>query len=87
MIKPIGKRLLVKRDAVEEKTKSGLFLPDSSNKEVKSTAKVMAVSDSLDNDIKVGDTVYIGRYTGDKIVADGEELIIIEEKDILAVIK
>jgi chaperonin GroES len=83
-IKPIGERLLVKREAVETKSSGGIILTEASQErpnqgEVKALGKV--------EDIEIGDTVVFGRYSGgDTLEVDGEELLILELKDIKAVI-
>ena len=83
-IKPIGERVLVKREEIEEKSSGGIILTEASQEkpnqgEVKALGKV--------EDIEIGDTVVFGRYSsGDTLEVDGEELLILELKDIKAVI-
>ncbi len=93
-IKPLGQRVLVKREEAESKTAGGLYLPDSA-KEKPQQAVVQAIgTGGRDKDgkeipfhVAPGDRILITKYGGTEIVIDGETLIIINESDILAVIK
>ncbi|MDD5281668.1 MAG: co-chaperone GroES [Candidatus Omnitrophica bacterium] len=94
-IKPLGDRIVVKPLEAENKTKGGIVLPDTA-KEKPQEAKVVAVGKGkiLDNgslqapEVKVGDKVLYGKYTGNEITTkEGEELLILREEDILAIIK
>jgi len=94
-IKPLGDRIVVKPLEVENKTKGGIVLPDTA-KEKPQEAKVVAVGKGkvLDNgtvqapEVKVGDKVLYGKYSGNEITTkEGEELLILREEDILAIIK
>jgi chaperonin GroES len=83
-IRPIGERLLVKREETEEKSAGGILLTHAHQEkpnqgEVKALGKI--------EDIEIGDTVVFGKYSGtDTLEVDGEELLILELKDIKAVI-
>jgi len=94
-IKPLGDRIVVKPLEAENKTKGGIVLPDTA-KEKPQEAKVVAVGKGkvLENgsvqapEVKVGDKVLYGKYSGNEITTkDGEELLILREEDILAIIK
>jgi len=94
-IKPLGDRIVVKPLAAEEKTKGGIVIPDSA-KEKPQEGKIVAVgkgkvleSGSVQApEVKVGDKVLYGKYSGNEITTkDGEELLIMREEDILAIIK
>ncbi len=94
-IKPLGDRVVVKPLEAESKTKGGIVLPDTA-KEKPQEGKVVAVGKGkvLDNgstqapEVKVGDKVLYGKYSGNEITTkDGEELLIMREEDILAIIK
>jgi len=94
-IKPLGDRVVVKALEAETKTKGGIVLPDSV-KEKPQEGKVVAVGKGkvLDNgtvqtpEVKVGDKVLYGKYSGNEITTkEGEELLIMREDDILAIIK
>jgi chaperonin GroES len=93
-IRPLHDKIVAKRLAEEEKTAGGLFIPDTA-KEKPLEAQVIAVGSGkqLDDgshralEVKVGDKVLIGKYSGSEIKIDGEEHIILGEDDILAVIE
>lgn len=92
--KPLQDRIVVKRLASEEKTASGIIIPDNA-KERPMEAKVVAVGAGkvLDDgtrrkpEVETGDTVIFGKYSGTEVKIDGEEHLILKEDDILAVIK
>jgi chaperonin GroES len=91
-IRPLGDRIVVKRLQQEEKTKGGIIIPDSA-KEKPLEALVVAVGSGkvLKNgktrklDVKEGDRVLIGKYSGNEVKLDGVEHVIINEDDVLAV--
>ncbi len=90
-LQPMGDRLVVKPIQSEEKTKSGIYLPDTA-KEKPQEGKVIAVGPGrvtdegkrIVPDVEVGDIVIYTKYGGSEIKIDGEELIIMRESDILA---
>lgn len=91
-IKPLADRVLIKQlDASEEKVGS-LFIPDSA-KEKPQEGKVEAVGPGRTEDgktipleVKVGDRVLYGKYTGTEVKHDGQEMLIVRESDILAIV-
>jgi len=93
-IRPLQDRVLVKRIAEEEKTKGGIIIPDTA-KEKPQEGKVIAVGKGKANDegkiiplqVKVGDKILFGKYSGSEIKLDGEEHLIMREEDILGVIE
>ena len=93
-MRPLHDRILVKRVEEETKTKGGIIIPDTA-KEKPQEAKVVAVgSGRLTDDgkvvaleVKKGDRVLFGKYSGSEVQIDGEEHLIIREEDILAVIE
>lgn len=94
-IQPLADRIIVKSLEAEEKTKGGIVLPDTA-KEKPQEGKIVAVGKGkvLDNgqvqapEVKVGDRVLYGKYSGTEITtSDGEELLIMKEEDILAIVK
>jgi len=94
-IKPLGDRIVVKPLEAENKSKGGILLPDTA-KEKPQEAKVVAVGKGkvLENgtiqtpEVKVGDKVLFGKYSGNEITTkEGEDLLILREEDILAIIK
>lgn len=91
-IKPIGDRVVVQPEAAEEKTSSGLFIPDTA-KEKPQRGKVLFVGPGsvqdgkrVDMTVKAGDSVLYGKYSGTEITLDGEDVLIMRENDILGVI-
>ncbi len=92
-LRPLGNRVVIKALPKEEVTKSGIVLPDTV-KEKPQEGRILAVGSGtrLDNgdiaplDVKVGDRVLFAKYAGTEFKLDSEELIILSEKDILAVI-
>ena len=93
-VKPLGDRILVKPLAAEEKTASGIVLPDTA-KEKPQQGEVLAVGSGkllengqkVDLEVKVGDKVIYSKYAGNEIKIDGEECMIMNERDILAVVE
>jgi len=93
-IKPLGDRVLIKALEREEKTKSGIVLPDTA-KEKPQEGKVLAVGSgkTLDNgtkvalEVQVGQKVIFSKYAGTEVKLDGEELMILNERDILAIVE
>jgi len=87
-IQPLGERVVVKPAPAEEKTASGIIIPDTA-KEKPQNGTVMAVpAEDKENPItvKVGDQVLYGKYAGTEITIDGEDYLIMNESDILAVV-
>jgi chaperonin GroES len=92
-IRPLQDRVLVKRLAEEEKTKGGIIIPDTA-KEKPQQGKVVAVGKGKVNedgkvtplDVKPGDKILFGKYSGTEIKIEGEEHLIMREEDILGVI-
>jgi|TARA_B100000530_G_scaffold299963_1_gene220460 chaperonin GroES len=92
-LQPLSDRVVVKPQEAEEKTASGIILPDTA-KEKPQVGKVVAVgkgkmSDSgnlIKMDIKVNDKVLYGKYSGTEISFEGDDLLIMRESDILAVL-
>lgn len=91
-LKPLGDRVVIKKVEVEEKTKSGIVLPNSA-KEQPQMAEVLAVGGDILNDekrkdeIKVGDKVIFSKFAGTEIKIDGEDLTVLKLSEILAVVE
>jgi len=93
-IRPLQDRVIVKRIEEEEKTKGGIIIPDSA-KEKPQEGKVIAVGKGklMDDgkviplDVKVGDRILFGKYSGTEVKIDGEEHLIMREEDILGIIE
>lgn len=92
-IKPLGEKVLIRRLEAEETTRGGIVLPDSA-KEKPQKGKILAVGDGklLDDgsrakfQVKVGDTVLFSSYGGTEIKVDGEELMLMDESEVLAIL-
>ena len=92
MLKPLQDRVVIKMMESEETTKSGIIL-SASSKEKPQIAEVIAVGPGLKQDgkviepeVKKGDKVVVSKYSGTEVKYEGEELIIVRESDILAVV-
>ncbi len=93
-IRPLHDRILAKRLAEEEKTAGGLFIPDTA-KEKPLEAMVVAVGNGkvLEDgsvrklEVKAGDKILIGKYSGSEVKLNGDEHIILREDDVLAVLE
>ena len=93
MMKPLGDRVIIRLLEKEEKTKSGIFLPDTA-KEKPSEGEVVAVGAGrvYDNgqrvapEVAVGDKVMFSKYAGTEVKIDGVDHLVISERDILAII-
>ena len=93
-VRPLGDKILVQRLQAEDKTASGIFLPESA-KEKPQQAKVVAVGDGkvLDSgerapfQVKKGDTIILSKWGGTEIKVDGEDFLVMSEDDVLAVVE
>jgi chaperonin GroES len=94
-LQPLDDRIVVRPNEAEEKTASGLVIPDTA-KEKPQQGEVLAVgpgrrSDTTGEliplDIKVGDTVLYSKYGGTEVTADGEDLLVLNSRDVLAKVK
>ena len=93
-IRPLQDRVIVKRLEEEEKTKGGIIIPDTA-KEKPQEGKVVAVGKGkltedgklIPLDVKAGDKILFGKYSGTEIKVEGEELLIMREEDILGIIE
>ncbi len=87
-IRPLAARVVVRPAAAEEKTASGIFIPDSA-KEKQLKGEVVAVGPGTKDEameVAVGDIVLYGKYAGTELDVDGENVLIMNQSDILAVI-
>jgi chaperonin GroES len=93
-IRPLHDRLIVKREAEERKSPGGIVIPDTAT-EKPLFGKVLAVGKGklLDNgqlrapDIKVGDKILFGKYSGTEVKVNGDELVVMREEDVMAVVE
>lgn len=91
--KPLGDRVAVKPEPADEKTESGLYIPDSA-KEKPQRGTVVAIGagrvengERIEMTVKEGDAVLYGKYAGTEITLDGEDLLIMKESDLLGLIE
>ena len=92
-LNPLSDRVVVRPQAAEEKTASGIILPDTA-KEKPQIGEVVSVGPGKANDagnivkmsVKTGDTVLYGKYSGTEIAFEGNDLLIMRESDILAIL-
>ena len=93
MLKPLADHVVVEIVTKEEKTASGIYLPDTASKEKPQTGKVVAVGKVTDHgtrvapEVKAGDEVVFAKYSGTEVKLDGKEYLILSERDILAVVE
>ena len=93
-LRPLHDRVVVRRVKEEEKTKGGIIIPDTA-KEKPQEGEIVAVGNGAigdDNervalDVKVGDRVLFGKWSGTEVTVDGEELLIMKESDIMGVLE
>ena len=93
-LRPLNDKIIVKPLQAEEKTKSGIIIPDSA-KEKPQQGKVVAVGNGkvkddggrIALDVKAGDLILFGKYTSQEVKLDGEEYLIMREDEVLAVIE
>ena len=91
--RPLHDRVLVRRIEAEEKTAGGIIIPDNA-KEKPSEGEIVAVGegtrdddgDRIPLDVKVGDRVLFGKWSGTEVKVDGEDLIIMKESDIMGIL-
>ncbi|MBB4194150.1 chaperonin GroES [Rhizobium aethiopicum] len=92
--RPLHDRILVRRVDSEEKTKGGIIIPDTA-KEKPQEGEVIAVGSGARNDagqiqpldVKVGDRILFGKWSGTEIKIDGEDLLIMKESDVMGIIE
>jgi chaperonin GroES len=87
-VKPLHDRVIVRAAAAEEKTAGGIIIPDTAQEKPQRGVVVAAGNGKVDEPmtVKIGDTVLYGKYAGTEITIEGEELLIMRESDILAII-
>ena len=92
-MRPLHDRVVVKRIEGEERTKGGIIIPDTA-KEKPQEGRVVAVGPGrsedgkvIKPDVKAGDRILFGKYSGTEVVLDGEEHVIMREEDILGIIE
>lgn len=94
-IQPLGNRILVQAEELEDKTPGGLLIPPSANDDKRpATGKVVKLGKGKDKDgkavsfeVKIGDNIYFKKYSPEEIIAGGEEYLLLDADDVLAIIK
>lgn len=93
-IRPLNDRVVVKRLEAEEKTASGIVLPGSAAEKpdmgeivAVGAGKLLKNGDRQKLDVKVGDKIIFGKYSGQTVKVDGEELLVMREEDIFGVVE
>jgi len=93
-IRPLHDRVIIKRQEEERTSPGGIVIPDSATeKPIKGSVVAVGKGKILENgdvrplDVKVGDTVLFGKYSGTEVKMDGDELLVMREEDIMAVIE
>ena len=92
--RPLHDRVVLRRIPLEEKTRGGIIIPDTA-KEKPQEAEVVAVGPGARNDtgklipldVKAGDRVLFGKWSGSEVIIDGEDLLIMKESDVLGVVE
>ena len=93
-VQPLGDRVMVRRVEEEETQRGGIIIPDTA-KEKPQQGEIMAVgtgrlndkNERIPLDVKVGDRVLFGKYSGTEVKLDGEEFLMMREEDILGILK
>ncbi|MDD4837109.1 MAG: co-chaperone GroES [Synergistales bacterium] len=93
-LKPLADRIVVKVVTSEERTKGGLYLPDTAKEKPQEgevvavgSGKVLENGQKLPLELKVGDRIIFSKYAGTEVKIDGDEYVIFSERDVLAVIE
>jgi chaperonin GroES len=93
-LKPLGNKIILEAVSKEEKTKSGIIIPDTVDKDKPEQGKVLAVGPGkIDDtgkripiDVKVGDTVLFSKYSPTEIKIEGKEYLVVSDEDIMAIV-
>ncbi len=93
-LRPLHDRVIVKRMEEERLSAGGIVIPDSATEKpvrgeiiAAGNGKILENGEKRDLDVKVGDTVLFGKYSGTEVKVDGDELLVMREEDIMAVIE
>ena len=93
-LRPLHDRVIVRRMEEERMSAGGIVIPDSATEKpvrgeivAAGNGKILENGDKRDLDVQVGDTVLFGKYSGTEVKVDGEELLVMREEDIMAVIE
>ena len=93
MLKPLGDRIVIELVEVEEKTSSGIVLPDSAKEKPQEgkviaagTGRVLDNGQRIDLEVKEGDRIIFSKYSGTEVKHEGQEYLILRENDVLAIV-
>jgi len=93
-IRPLHDRVVVRRTEEERKSPGGIVIPDSATEKpirgevlAVGNGKILEGGETRPLDVKVGDTVLFGKYSGTEVKIDGEELLVMREEDVMAVLE
>lgn len=86
-VKPLGNRVLIKVVEATEKTKGGIYIPETASQEKTQRGVIEAIGDSPDIKVKVGDEVIYAKYSGDTIKIDEQEFLLVNFDDVAAVVE
>jgi len=94
-LKPLGNKIILEAVSKEEKTKSGIIIPDTVDKDKPEQGKVLAVGPGkmdengkrVPMDVKVGDTVLFSKYSPTEIKIEGKEYLVVSDEDIMAIVE
>ena len=93
-LRPLGDRVVIEPTAREEMTKSGIVLPDTAKEKPQEGSVIAVGPGAFDNDgkriaidVKVGDKVLYAKYAGTEFKVEGDELLIVSQKDVLAIVE
>jgi len=84
---PLGENILIKTLTADQKTGSGIYLPQTASEEKPQQGKVIAVGESKKVSVKKNQTVIFNRYSGTEVKVDGEDYLIVKNEDVLAIVK
>ena len=85
-IKPMGDRLLVRMEQIQEKSAGGIYIPQTAQEKTQ-IATVLEIGDDEEIKVKKGDRILYDKYAGTSVKADGEEVLILHMTDVMAVIE
>ncbi|GJM06569.1 MAG: 10 kDa chaperonin [marine bacterium B5-7] len=93
-IRPLGDRVVVRREAQEEKSAGGILIPDSAKeKPMQGVVEAIGLGKRLDSgerlslDLKIGDRILFGKYSGTEVKMGDEELVVLREDDVMGVVE
>jgi chaperonin GroES len=93
-IRPLSDRIVVQPEELETKTKGGIYIPDTADKDKPMKGKIIAIGNGKFVDgkmqplqVQVGDTILFGKYSGTSIKLDDKELLVMREEDVMGVLE